>query len=67
MTKEKAIVTNSYSAYSQATVLCNARFDSDTKFPIYGSDEKGERVKVGEQNRLEFKEMFTLGFAYKFY
>ncbi|MGB0975879.1 MAG: DUF3078 domain-containing protein [Prolixibacteraceae bacterium] len=53
--------------YIQATVLCNARFDSDTKFPIYGSDEKGERVKVGEQNRLEFKEMFTLGFAYKFY
>ncbi|QZE14692.1 DUF3078 domain-containing protein [Halosquirtibacter laminarini] len=53
--------------YIQATILFNARYNSDTKFAIYSEDESGNNVKIGEENRFEFKEMLTLGFSYTFY
>ncbi|QZT36812.1 DUF3078 domain-containing protein [Halosquirtibacter xylanolyticus] len=53
--------------YIRATVLCDARYNSDTMFPIYETDSAGKEVKVGEENRFEFKEMITLGFSYRFY
>ncbi|MDC1105862.1 DUF3078 domain-containing protein [Prolixibacteraceae bacterium] len=55
------------SQYIHATVLFDARYNSDTKFSIYEKNATGEEVKVGEENRFEFREMVTLGFSYKFY
>lgn len=47
--------------YMNVRMMLHFIYDDDVKFPVYN----GEGTKIGEEPRLQIKEFFTIGFAYK--
>jgi len=48
--------------YLSATISTHLIYDDDVNVPVYDN----EGVKIGEGPRLQFKELLSLGFSYKF-
>jgi hypothetical protein len=52
-------------SHISANVLMQMIYDHDVKVPIYNTVD-GVKVQVGTGPRLQFKELFGLGFTFKF-
>jgi hypothetical protein len=47
--------------YVNMRLLVHLIYDDDVLFPVYDENE----VKIGEKPKLQVKEFFSIGFAYK--
>ncbi len=51
--------------YISASIATHLIYDQDIKVPVY-EKVNGKKVQKGEGPRVQFKEVFALGFSYKF-
>ena len=61
----EVLLTMKINKYISANVSAHAIYDDDILVPLYRTID-GVKTKVGTGKRIQFKEILSLGFSYKF-
>jgi len=61
----ESLISMKVNKYISASIATHLIYDQDIKVPVY-EKVNGKKVQKGEGPRVQFKEVFALGFSYKF-
>jgi hypothetical protein len=61
----ESLISMKVNKYISTSIATHLIYDQDIKVPIY-EKVNGKKVQKGEGPRVQFKEVFALGFSYKF-
>ncbi|MCS7076283.1 MAG: DUF3078 domain-containing protein [Bacteroidia bacterium] len=61
----ESLINMKVNKYISASLSTQLIYDQDIKVPLY-KQLNGKKVQVGEGPRVQFKEVFAVGFSYKF-